>query len=104
MPDPVSVRDAAVISAELGSKDLKSRLIINRFVYKQSRRISSKNIDGIIDSASLRLIGIVPEDEELLVFSLKNKLRRRGRAMAAFGRIAARLDGQQLLLPKIKKI
>ncbi len=104
VPDPVSVRDAAVISEQLGSMSLKARLVINRFVYKQSRRISSKNIDGIIDSATLRLIGIVPETEELTMLSLKHKLRGRGRAMAAFSRIAARLDGQQLLLPKIKKI
>ncbi len=104
VPDPVSVRDAAIISSQLSQLSLKARLIINRFVYKQSKRISAKNIDGIIDSASLRLIGIVPETEELTMFSLKHKLNRRGKAMTAFKRITARLCGEQMLLPKIKKI
>lgn len=104
VPDPVSVRDAAAISAGLAEMSLSARLVINRFVYKQSRKYKHKNIDGIIDSASLRLIGIVPESEELMLFSLKHRLKRRGKAMRAFSRIAARLEGQQLMLPKIKKI
>lgn len=104
VPDPVSIRDAAAISAGLSEMSLKARLVINRFVYKQSRKYKHKNIDGMIDSASLRLIGIVPESEELMLFSLKRKLKRRGKAMKSFGRITARLNGERLMLPKIKKI
>lgn len=104
VPDPVSIRDAAAVSDKLSSTALKSRLIINRFNYKQSRKYNSKNIDGIIDNTSLRLLGLVPESEELMMFSLKHRLSKRGRSAAAFGRIANRLKGSNVLLPKLKKI
>ncbi len=104
VPDPVSVRDAAAVSAAIAEKNLSARLVINRFVYSQCRRYKSKNIDGIIDTASLRLIGIVPEAEELAMLSMTHRVSRKGRAASAFMRIARRLMGEQVLLPKPKKI
>ncbi len=104
VPDPVSIRDAGAVANELAKAEISARLIINRFVYKQSRKMKYKNIDGIIDAAALRLIGIVPESEELAILSVKHTLRKRGKAMAAFTRVARRLDGEHILLPKIKKI
>lgn len=104
VPDPVSVRDAAAISNALAKHSLAARLIINRFIYKQSRKTKSKNIDGIIDSSYLRLLGLVPESEELALLSLKHKIKRRGKTNAAFLRIARRLLGEHILLPKLKKI
>jgi len=104
VPDPVSVRDAAAISIALDEAGINSRLIINRFIYKQKGKYVYNNIDDIIDSSAIRLIGIVPENEELKIFSLRHKLKKRNKALAAFTRIAARLDGQKLLLPQLKKI
>lgn len=104
VPDPVSIRDAAAVGSQLGALGLRTRLIVNRFVYKQSLRFKHKNIDGMIDSASIRLIGIVPESEELTLLSLKHKLKRKGKAMAAFLRIADRIEGERVLLPVLKKI
>lgn len=104
VPDQVSIRDAAAVSAELEKMSIKSRLIINRFIYKQCLKYDFKNIDNIIDTAALRLIGIVPESEELAMFSIKHKLRRKGRALSAFCRIAKRINGENIPLPKIKKI
>jgi len=104
VPDPVSIRDAGTISRELGEKNLSAKLVINRFDYKQSRRHSFKNIDGIIDSSALQLLGIIPESGELLMLSVKHSINRRSKAAAAFKRIAHRLEGEHILLPKIKKI
>lgn len=104
VPDPVSIRDAAAVSDKLGEMNLTSRLVINKFIYKQSRKFAFKNIDGIIDSTSLRLLGLVPESEELMLLSQKHKIAKRGRALAAFRRIAERLRGESVLLPKLKKI
>lgn len=104
IPDPVSVRDAAAISEVLYSKQLEARLIINRFKYKLKRKLRFKNVDEIIDTATLRLIGIVPESDEIALFSLKKKLPKRSRAFKAFLRITDRLDGAGRLLPKAKKI
>ena len=104
IPDPVSVRDAAAISDVLYSKNLEARLIINRFKYKLKRKLRFKNVDEIIDTATLRLIGIVPESDEIALFSLKKKLPKRSRAFKAFSRITDRLEGVGKPLPKAKKI
>ena len=104
VPDPVSVRDAAEVSKRLGDMGLEARLIINRFELYSSRKYKQKNIDGIIDTAAIRLLGLVPESEELKMFSLMHKLSRKGRASAAFDRIARRLLGENILLPKLKRI
>ncbi len=104
VPDPVSIRDAAAVGNELLAEGIASRLIINRFVYKQSRKFKLRNLDEIIDSAALRLIGIVPESEEITLLSLTHSLRKKGKAMAALSRIAGRIEGEQILLPKLKKI
>ena len=104
VPDPVSVRDAGAVSVKLSEMNLDSRLIINRFELTGSRKYRQKNIDDIIDTASIRLLGLVPESEELKMFSLTHKISRKSRALAAFNRIARRLMGENILLPKLKKI
>lgn len=104
VPDPVSIRDAAQISRQLNEVNILARLIINRFILAQSRKYGFKNIDSIIDSANLRLIGIIPESNELAALSVTHKISKRCRAKLAFKRIALRLLGEDLLLPKLKKI
>ena len=104
VPDPVSIRDAAQIGCNLKEAGIPSKLIINRFILKQSRSYGFKNIDSIIDSSSLQLIGIVPESEELSALSVTHKIDERCRAKKAFKRISLRLLGDELLLPKLKKI
>lgn len=104
VPDPVSIRDASVVGSLLAENKIDSRLVINRFVYKQSCKYKFKNIDGIIDSASIRLIGIIPESEELAMLCIKQRLKRKGNTSKAFERIARRINGEQVLLPKLKKI
>lgn len=104
VPDPVSVRDAAAVSMRLTEMQLKSRLVINRFEHSASRKYKAKNIDEIIDGASIRLLGLVPESAEMRMFSLCHRLSKRGRAFKAFRRIAQRLKGENILLPKLKKI
>ena len=73
-------------------------------IYKIKRKYRFKNIDDIIDSATLQLIGIVPESDEVRVFSLTHSLPKRSNVMKAFTRIATRMMGESTLLPKIKKI
>lgn len=104
IPDPVSIRDAGEVSKRLSDMGLEARLIINRFELYGSRKYKQKNIDGIIDTAAIRLLGLVPESEELKMFSLMHTLTRKGRAHAAFDRIVRRLLGENILLPKLKRI
>ncbi len=104
VPEPVSVRDAAVVSKKLGEISRPSRLIINNFEYRLTRRGLSRGIDDVIDGAGLRLLGIIPASDELALLSVTHRLKRNGRAMRAFKRTAERLCGESVLLPKPKKI
>lgn len=104
VPEPVSVRDAAAVSASLSKLSLSALLVVNRFSVKGIFGKRQKNIDGIIDEAALRLVGVVPESKELALLSTEHTVNRKSRAAAAFMRIARRLNGEHILLPKQNKI
>ena len=101
--DGVSVRDAATVSAGIKTKS-PPRLIINRFDIDLMTGGLCKNIDGIIDASFTKLIGIVPADGELLVLQRNHQLKSKGRAARAFNRIIRRISGEDVRLPKLKKI
>ncbi len=103
-PDPVTVRDASIVSRKLHESGFEARLILNNFNYKLTRKSIFKNIDDIIDEASLQLIGIIPHSAELALLSIKHTLKKRGNATKAFDRISKRLCGENILLPHPKKI
>ncbi len=103
-PDSVTIRDAAVVSGLLAEKGFKSRLILNRFDYKLSKRKYYKSIDAIIDESQLQLIGIVPLSEKLQLLSVGQGLKPKDKSMKALIRISKRLMDEHILLPKIKKI
>ncbi len=103
--DPVSIRDARGVCELLDSVGMKSRrMIINRFDYAAVRSSLAPQIDRMIDDTALRLIGIVPYDGTLITGAIKGTPVRKGRAHKAFSRIAARLCGKNIRLPKLKKI
>ncbi len=103
-PDAVTVRDAAVVSGLLSSQGLSSKLIINRLDVGFLKSRLSKSIDEIIDEAELQLIGIIPKSDELQLLSSGRLPKNNSKPMKAFIRIAKRLSGERILLPKIKKI
>lgn len=102
--DPVSVRDAAAIAALLPEGRAEPRLIINRFEPKLIKKGLYDNIDVIIDKSCLRLIGIVPNDDELMLLPVNHSLKKRGKASKSLSRIALRLSGADVQLPKLTKI
>jgi len=104
VPDAVCIRDAAAVSFRLYELGLKSRLIINRFSLKGVKQSSQKSIDGIIDAAGLRLLGLIPESKELNRLSSKHTIKKSSKGMEALLRIAARLSDEEIPLPKLKKI
>ncbi len=101
--DDVSVKAAATISSGLNS-GTRARLIINRFDKDMMTAGLYKNIDGVIDSSFTRLLGVVPADGELLLLSRNHKISEKGRAFKAFDRIFRRISGEDVSLPKFKKI
>ena len=103
-PDPVSVRDVAMASEKLHELGLNSRLIINRFDLKEHKKRHLSSIDGIINDSSLQLLGIIPEGKDINLLSIKHKLKKNGRPIKAFLRIAGRLQYKNIPLMKLKKI
>lgn len=94
--DPASIRDAARTGQMLelmGKTDV--RLIVNRINPKLASTISV-TVDDVMDDAGLPLIGIVPEDYNMILAAAFGKpllgYTKKG-AAAACRRIAARIEG-----------
>ncbi len=103
--DPVSIRDARNICELLREVNpAKRRMILNRFDYKASQKSIIPHIDNIIDSAAMRLLGIVPYDAQLALSAVSGKAPTKGRGYRAMVRIAHRIDGKNINLPKLKRI
>lgn len=95
-PDPASIRDAkqaAEVLERLGKKNV--RLIVNRI----SRKIAAMlnlTVDDIMDQAGLPLLGLVPEDEKIVLAAAFRQpllgVTKKG-AAAACKRIAKRIQG-----------
>ena len=103
-PDPVSVRDAAAVCASLPKKRFDARLIINRFDAEYIKKKTYSNIDDIIDISGFRLLGLVPQSTELMLLSVTHTINKKTKAYKALLRIAKRLSGEEIRLPRIKKI
>ncbi len=101
-PDRVSARSAYIAGNHLvksGIKDENLRLIINRFDDKAIKRGRFLNIDEIIDITYIRLLGIIPEESQLMYSSVSGKkLSVRSEAKFAFKNIAGRILGKEIPL------
>lgn len=94
-PDYVCVRGAFTASDEMidaGISDI--RLIINRAVKKDIKRKKMLNIDSVIDSTAVQLIGVVPEDPFLRFGAMGVSVYKKGQvSYDAFRNIAKRISG-----------
>ena len=95
-PDPASMRDAtqsAGILELLGKTDV--RLVVNR-LRKKTFRAMDLTVDDVMDNVGLPLLGVVPEDEHVVLAAAFGQpllgYCRKG-ASAACHRIARRLQG-----------
>lgn len=69
-PDLTSIRDAEKTSAMLSSiPKLNAKLVINKVNAKMISKGYLKNIDDIMDSISLPLIGLIPVDDSIILCS-----------------------------------
>lgn len=105
-PDPVCVRSAARAGDELCRLGICGRrLIINRFLPKAVSKKQLLNIDKVIDGAGAMLLGVVPEDFNLLSHTTTDSpISSRSLAGKAFERIAKRLLGEKISLKHLEKM
>ncbi len=99
-PDEVSARSACVMGNELinaGLSEDNLRLIINRFDEKAVKKGRLLNLDDMIDRTFIRLLGVIPEDRNLMYFSVTEKLLSDySDTKNAFLNISRRLSGKEV--------
>lgn len=104
-PDMVCARDAQILARLLREREIPSRLVINRLRPAPILRGKMPDIDELIDTASLQLIGVLPEDEAVAVANAYGKpLPMDCPAARCFANIAARYLGEDVPLADLKKI
>lgn len=99
-PEVAAVRDADRIIGMLEAHGLTSpRLIINRVRPDMVRRGDMMSIDDIIEILAIELIGVVPDDEDIIVATNRGEpvvLNGRSRSAQAYRNIARRLQGEDV--------
>ena len=104
--DPSSLRDAQHTVMELDRFGTgKLHLVVNR-VRKKLLRSMHATIDDAIDKAGLPLLGVVPEDDAMLLSLNRGTplllANSQSSAASAYRNIAARLQGRRVPLLRIK--
>jgi septum site-determining protein MinD len=99
-PDPVCVRDGnQVVREMLAGGFTAHRLIINRVNKRMMRRQVIRDLDEVIDGVGSQLIGVVPEDPEVALFSSHGRLPDpKGELQQVCRAMIARINGQYVPL------
>ncbi|MEL7596924.1 MAG: septum site-determining protein MinD [Clostridiaceae bacterium] len=99
-PEVTSVRDADRVIGKLDAKGLDDhQLIVNRLDYEMVKRGDMLDVSDILDSLAIKLIGIVPVDEEITIATNKGEpvvLNNKAVAGQAFNHIAKRILGEEI--------
>ena len=105
-PDVASVRDADRIIGLLQGKDLNDIcLIINRLDQSMVKKGDMLDQEDVVEILSVPLVGVIPEDESVVVSSnrgLPLTLKQDTAAAKAFQRVARRLTGEEVPIPDFR--
>ena len=105
-PEITSVRDADRVIGKLDAKGLEDHsVIVNRLNYDMTQRGDMLDVADIIETLSVKLIGVVPADENVTVSTNKGEpivLEDGAYAGQAFKNIARRLLGEEVPLMELK--
>lgn len=104
-PDITSIRDAARAASVIAeSEKIPVQLIINRMRPTFVKKGYFENVDNIMDEIGLPLIGIVPEDEKIMVCAGCRRMlfkEKKSVSADALRRISRRLCGENVALSPI---
>jgi len=99
-PEVTAVRDADRVVGLLEAEELApAQLIINRFKAELVRRNEMLDADTVVDLLAIDLIGIIPEDGQILSASNQGQpiaLNDQSPAGSAFRNVARRLSGEDV--------
>lgn len=107
MPEVSSVRDADRIIGLLEKHEIKDiKLVINKLRPKMVEKGSMLGIEDMLDILAIDLLGVVPDDEEIIVAANKGEYAcasATSRAGQAYRNIASRLNGEEVELMNMKE-
>ncbi|WP_040210716.1 septum site-determining protein MinD [Clostridium polynesiense] len=99
-PEITSVRDADRVIGKLDAKGLEDhQVVINRLNYEMTQKGDMLDISDIIETLSVKLLGVVPDDRNITVSTNKGEpivLDEKAMAGQAFKNIARRLLGEDV--------
>lgn len=94
--DEVSVKGAGKVNALLEQEGItQTRLLINRYDVKAAKKGKLLTVDEIIDKTLVQLIGIIPDDKNIIYSTVSEKPLKTKRSTKAFSRISARILGEK---------
>ncbi len=97
--DEVSVKGASTVASLLRGQGVsESRLLINRYDVKAAKKGRLLTIDEIIDKTLVQLIGIIPEDTNIMYSTVSEKKLKTKKSDGAFQRVAKRIGGENITL------
>ena len=106
-PEITSVRDADRVIGKLDAKGLEDHaVIINRLNYEMAQRGDMLDISDIIETLSIELLGVVPDDKNITISTNKGEpivLDESSNSGQAFRNIAKRLTGVDVPLMDLKE-
>ncbi|QCX32488.1 septum site-determining protein MinD [Caloramator sp. E03] len=99
-PEVSAVRDADRIIGKLEVKGLDNhQLIINRIKYEMTKKGEMLNIDDMTDILAIKLLGIVPEDEKIVISTNRGEpvvTDENAKAGQAYKNIVRRILGEEV--------
>lgn len=117
-PEVAAVRDADRIIGLLEANEIADiRLIINRLRIDMVKKGDMMNVDDILEILAVKLIGVVPDDEDIITSTNRGEpavTLKKSLAGRAYNNIAGRIMGEEIpladfqsdksILDKLKKI
>ena len=105
-PEITSVRDADRVIGKLDAKGLEDHgVIVNRLNYEMTQKGDMLDVADIIETLSVKLVGVVPDDKNVTVSTNKGEpivLEDGAYAGQAFRNIAKRLTGEVVPIMDLK--
>ena len=101
-PEMSALRDADRVIGLLDSEKIVCKLIVNRLITKLVEEQKSLSYQFIQDELAIPLLGVIPEDQNVLIASNEGKSLfdfENSPATSAYMRIARRLNGEEISIP-----
>jgi septum site-determining protein MinD len=100
VPEVSAVRDADRIIGKLEAKGMtEHQLVINRLKVDMAKRGDMLNIDDMLDILSIKLLGVIPDDEKIIVSTNRGEpavTDEESLAGQAYRNIAKRVLGEEV--------